>query len=80
LQTGIDKLMTNFNMAMNKYHEQYNKATKSRLLRTPVSANSFWTSPIKTIRNLRTVRKFDFATNVGDVEITFEKNKITLKK
>lgn len=80
LQTGIDELMSNFNMAMNKYHEQYNKATKKRLLKTKVSANSFWTSPIKTIMNLRTVRKFDFTTNIGDVQISFEKNKITLNK
>jgi len=65
---------------MNQYHENYRNATRSRLLKTKVSANSFWCSPIKTIMNLRTVRQFDFTTNVGDVEISFEKNNITLKK
>ncbi len=65
---------------MNQYHENYRNATRSRLLKTKVSANSFWASPLKTIRNLRTVRQFDFTTQVGDVEISFEKNNITLKK
>lgn len=80
LQTAIDSLMDHFNFSMNQYHENYRNATRSRLLKTNVSANSFWTSPIKTVMNLRTVRQFDFTTNVGDVEISFEKNNITLKK
>lgn len=80
LQTAIDVLMWHFNFSMNQYHEWYRNATRSRLLKTKVSANNFWTSPIKTITNLRTVRQFDFTTNVGDVEISFEKNNITLKK
>lgn len=85
LQTAIDGLMGHFNYAMNEYHEQYRTATKWTLLKTKVSANSFWTSPLKTIMNLRTIRTFDFSTNVAsedgkkNVEISFEKNVITLK-
>lgn len=85
LQTAIDELMGHFNYAMNEYHDQYRNATTSRLLKTKVSANGFWTSPIKTIMNLKTVRKFDFTTSAKSedgkksVEIGFEKNVITLK-
>lgn len=80
LQTAIDTLMGHFNFAMNQYHEGYRNAVRSRLLKTKVSANSFWCSPIKTIMNLKNVRQFDFETKVWDVDITFVKNKITLKK
>lgn len=85
LQTAIDKLMEHFTYAMNEYHEQYKNTTKSLLLKTNISANSFWTSPLKTIMNLRTVRKFDFTASTKsddgkeNVKITFEKNIITLK-
>lgn len=85
LQTAIDGLMEHFNYAMNEYHEQYRTATKWSLLKTKVSANSFWTSPLKTIMNLRTIRTFDFTANVTsedgkkNVDISFEKNVITLK-
>lgn len=85
LQTAIDGLMGHFNYAMNEYHKQYRNATTSRLLKTKVSANSFWTSPIKTVMNLRTVRKFDFTAKAAsddgnqNVDINFEKNVITLK-
>lgn len=70
---------------MNAYHEQYSSATRSRLLKTKVSANSFWTSPLKTIMNLKTVRKFDFTATASDtagnksVDISVTKNVITLK-
>lgn len=85
LQTAIDELMGHFNYAMNTYHENYRKTVKSRLLKTKVSANWFWTSPIKTIMNIKGVRKFDFTTNAANeegtkkVNITFEKNLITLE-
>jgi len=85
LQTAIDWLMGHFNYAMNEYHEQYRNTTRSNLLKTSVSANGFWTSPIKTIMNLRTVRKFDFTAKAvsedgkKNVDISFEKNVITLK-
>jgi len=85
LQTAIDELMGHFNFAMNEYHEGYRNATRSRLLKTKVSANNFRTSPLKTIMNLKTVRKFDFTAKAAsddgkqNVDISFEKNIITLK-
>lgn len=85
LQTAIDELMGHFNYAMNTYHEQYRKATKSNLLKTNISANNFWTSPLKTIMNLKTTRKFDFTTTAKsddgkqNVEIEFKNNTIRLK-
>jgi len=70
---------------MNEYHESYRNATRRSLLKTPVSANGFRTSPLKTIMNLKTVRKFDFNASAKSedgkqsVDITFKKNLITLK-